>query len=311
MPISRFGALAGTARLAIAPARVPRAPRTGPRQLGHVNRLLGHRPTQFPVPAVRRARALTALGLIRARRGDPNPSGPLDEALAIAQCTGEFQRTAPIVVARAEAAWLVGNNETVAEETRGALDLARRRQRRWIVGELAYWRNRADLRDELAPHELPTPYGLAIAGEWAAAGHAWSAIGCPYESALALADGAEPACRTAIEQLRQEGARRAAARVIQQMRERRTPAAPSGPRLCTLLNPTGLTPRELEVLALLPSGLRNAEISQRFVISEKTVDHHVSAVLRKLGVRNRREASVEAARLGIGQPHLDRTTLTL
>jgi DNA-binding NarL/FixJ family response regulator len=99
--------------------------------------------------------------------------------------------------------------------------------------------------------------------------------------------------------------------VIQQMRERRTPAAPSGPRLCTLLNPAGLTPRELEVLALLPSGLRNAEIAQRFVISEKTVDHHVSAVLRKLGVRNRREASVEAARLGIGQPHLDRTTLTL
>ncbi|HTP23704.1 MAG TPA: LuxR C-terminal-related transcriptional regulator [Solirubrobacteraceae bacterium] len=47
------------------------------------------------------------------------------------------------------------------------------------------------------------------------------------------------------------------------------------------------------------------------VIAEKTVDRHVSAVLRKLGVRGRREASVEAARLGIGQPQLERTPLTL
>ena len=59
------------------------------------------------------------------------------------------------------------------------------------------------------------------------------------------------------------------------------------------------------------SYLRNAEIAQRLVVSEKTVDHHVSAVLRKLGVRNRREASVEAARLGIGRPHLDHTAQTM
>ena len=262
-------------------------------------------------PPVPRARALTALGLIRARRGDPDPSAPLDEALAIAQRIGEFQRTASIAVARAEAAWLVGDDDAVANETGVVLELARRRKTRWIVGELAYWRYQAGLRDELAPHELARPYGLATAGKWAAAGLAWSAIGCPYESALVLAGGDQPAFRTAIEQLRQVGAHRAAAAVIQRMRERGTPTARSGPRLRTLANPAGLTPRELEVLALLPSGLRNAEIAQRLVVSEKTVDHHVSAVLRKLGVRNRREASVEAARLGIGRPHLDHTAQTM
>ena len=262
-------------------------------------------------PPVARARALTALGLIRARRGDPDSSGPLDEALAIAQCTGEFHRTAAIAAARAESAWLVGDYEAVAHQTETVFELARRRQTRWIVGELAYWRRQAGLRDDLAPRELARPYGLATAAQWAAAGHEWRALGCPYESALAFADGDQSACQAAIEQLRQLGARRTAATVIERMRERRTPAARSGPRPRTLANPAGLTPRELEVLGLLPSGLRNAEIAQQLVVSEKTVDHHVSAVLRKLGVRNRREASVEAARFGIGQPQPEHTALTL
>jgi DNA-binding CsgD family transcriptional regulator len=262
-------------------------------------------------PPVARARALTALGLIRARRGDPDSSSALDEALAIAQCTGEFQRTALIVAARAEAAWLVGDHDSVAGETGAAFELARRREAPWIVGELAYWRYQAGLRDELAPHELAKPYALATAGDWAGAGHLWRALGCPYESALALSDGDQPACRSALAQLRDLGARHAATTVIGRMREHQTPAARSGPRWRTLANPAGLTPRELEVLALLPSGLRNADIAQRLVVSEKTVDHHVSAVLRKLGARNRRQASLVAARLGIGQPQLDARALTL
>jgi DNA-binding NarL/FixJ family response regulator len=45
------------------------------------------------------------------------------------------------------------------------------------------------------------------------------------------------------------------------------------------------------VLALLAADLRNAEIAARPHISEKTVDHHVSAILVKLGVRSRREVA--------------------
>ena len=72
---------------------------------------------------------------------------------------------------------------------------------------------------------------------------------------------------------------------------------PRGPRPSTRENPGGLTARELDVLALLAEGLRNAQIAERLVVSEKTVDHHVSAILRKLDVRTRGEASAEAARL--------------
>jgi DNA-binding NarL/FixJ family response regulator len=53
------------------------------------------------------------------------------------------------------------------------------------------------------------------------------------------------------------------------------------------------------VLGLLSEGLRNAEIAQRLFLSGKTVDHHVSAILRKLGVRTRVQAAAEATRLGI------------
>jgi DNA-binding NarL/FixJ family response regulator len=60
-----------------------------------------------------------------------------------------------------------------------------------------------------------------------------------------------------------------------------------------------LTARELEVLELLAEGLRNAEIAQRLVVADKTVDHHVSSILRKLDARTRGEATAQAGRLGI------------
>jgi DNA-binding NarL/FixJ family response regulator len=60
-----------------------------------------------------------------------------------------------------------------------------------------------------------------------------------------------------------------------------------------------LTDRELEVLELVGAGLRNAEIAKRLFLAERTVDHHVSAILRKLEVESRSEAARAAARLGL------------
>jgi DNA-binding NarL/FixJ family response regulator len=50
----------------------------------------------------------------------------------------------------------------------------------------------------------------------------------------------------------------------------------------------------LDVLRLLHEGLRNLEIAEQLVLSEKTVDHHVSAILRKLGVHTRAAAAARA-----------------
>jgi DNA-binding CsgD family transcriptional regulator len=113
---------------------------------------------------------------------------------------------------------------------------------------------------------------------------------------LALADADQEApLRRALEELARLRARPAADLVARRLRELGVRRLPRRPRRATAANPAGLTARELEVLALLAADLRNADIAARLHISEHTVDHHVSAILAKLGVRSRREAARVAA----------------
>jgi DNA-binding CsgD family transcriptional regulator/tetratricopeptide (TPR) repeat protein len=244
--------------------------------------------------------ALVVLGLVRARRGDPGQWAPLQEAWALAEPTQELPRLAPVAAARAEAAWLEGDRDAVAEATEGALPLALERKWGSLAGELADWRRRAGL-DHAIPAEVPEPYVLQLTGQWALAAERWRELGCPYEAALALADAdEEEPLRRALDELARLGARPAADVVAQRLRELGVRRLPRRPRRATAANPAGLTARELEVLGLLGADLRNAEIAARLHIAEKTVDHHVSAILAKLGVRSRREAAGVAAERQIG-----------
>jgi DNA-binding CsgD family transcriptional regulator len=72
---------------------------------------------------------------------------------------------------------------------------------------------------------------------------------------------------------------------------------PAGPRTATRADPLGLTRREREVLNLICAGHSNAEIAAELFLSAKTVDHHVSAVLAKLGTPTREAAAAHVARL--------------
>jgi DNA-binding NarL/FixJ family response regulator len=83
------------------------------------------------------------------------------------------------------------------------------------------------------------------------------------------------------------------------MRERGI-RVPQGPRRATRANPAGLTARQLEVLGLVVDGLTNAEIAEQLVVSERTAEHHVAAVLTKLGAATRRDAARRASELQIG-----------
>ena len=93
------------------------------------------------------------------------------------------------------------------------------------------------------------------------------------------------------------GAAPAVALVRRRLRGLGVARLPRRPQPGTLANPAGLTDRQLEILRLVAAGLSNAEIAQRLVVSTRTVDHHVSAVLAKLGVPTRREAAARAAEL--------------
>jgi two-component system, NarL family, response regulator len=63
-----------------------------------------------------------------------------------------------------------------------------------------------------------------------------------------------------------------------------------------------LSERELEVLALLTEGKRNQEIAAALCITQRTAEHHVNNIRRKLSVRNRTEAAMAALKRGIIQP---------
>jgi DNA-binding NarL/FixJ family response regulator len=74
---------------------------------------------------------------------------------------------------------------------------------------------------------------------------------------------------------------------------------PAGARTATKAHPRGLTAREQQILDLLSQGQSNEEISASLFISVRTVEHHVSAILGKLGVTTRKGAAGEALKLGL------------
>lgn len=135
------------------------------------------RPSTLP-----RTLGLVVLATVRVRRGEPGYRQLLDEARELADPTGEMQWIAPVAAARAEAAWLEGDHDGVAAATDAALRLAVDRRASWLIGELAYWRSLAAIRDELP--SMSNPYGLALAGHPERAAQRWAELGCPYEHAL-------------------------------------------------------------------------------------------------------------------------------
>jgi DNA-binding NarL/FixJ family response regulator len=141
-----------------------------------------------------------------------------------------------------------------------------------------------------------------IRRDWGEAADAFGTVGWEYDRALmlSLVDD-ESSLAEAIEIARRLGAEPLARRVANRMRELGL-RIPAGPREVTRANPAGLTARQLEVLALLGEGLTNAEIAERLVVSQRTAEHHVAAVLTKLGASSRREAAERAVELRLVAP---------
>jgi DNA-binding CsgD family transcriptional regulator/tetratricopeptide (TPR) repeat protein len=242
-----------------------------------------------------RAEALAVLATVRARRGDPAPPGALAEAAAT--YAGDPASAAQVASAEAEVAWLDGRPRDIDALTQNAL--AADGETPWPYAELVLWRHRAGLGASL-DRPLPEPIALELDGRHAEAAAVWERMGCPYEAAVALclADD-EDAIAEAHRRLQAVGAAPAAKIAARRLRERGVRGVARGPRATTLSNPAQLTARELGVLDLVAAGLSNAEVAERLFVSPRTVDSHVSALLRKLDARTRGEAVAAARRMGI------------
>ena len=238
-------------------------------------------------------------GLVTLRRTGSGRAD-LDAAWDLALRLDEPLRVMPAAAALVEQAWVTGRPDArvaQAVEILGRFDLP---GLEWARGDLAGWLLRVDPQLATADLDVSAPHRLQLDGRHLEAAAGWAKLEAPFDQAMELVASEQPdALRQGLGILDRLGADAVAARLRQDLRDRGVAGIPARARSATLSNPAGLTARELEVLALLDEGLSNSELAGRLYISPKTADHHVSSILAKLRVPDRRQAARAGRELGM------------
>lgn len=253
--------------------------------------------THAPVALIR---PRTVGGSIQVRRGDDSGVALVEDARDVAGNLYDIQRLGPVMVALAELQWL-GKVEA-SDDLLYSAGLARASGHVRYQAELSLWCHRLGIDGPDLPARGPAPLLAELRGDWQAAVTAWEDMGLPYYRTLTLAFSDNPdAMREAVV----EASRLGASTTVDRIRARLRGAGHRvgrGPGKATLANPGGLTQRQVDVVQLLARSLTNQEIAAQLFISRKTVDHHVSAILTRLGVENRRRAGEWAIEEGLAPP---------
>lgn len=235
-------------------------------------------------------------GLVRSRTalrlGDAAAMSQMLDVLKDALATDELQHVVPARLGLIEAAWLFDLNDLAQEHMTALLALSESDRHPWNIGERAVWARRLGLGDMGVPADLPEPYVLELAGQPQAAFAAWQALGLPYAGAIALTQSPGHSDLVQALQIFEDIGAEAGIAKIRRLSSARgldaqLPNRRRGPYKGARDHPLGLTTREQEILSLLAKGYTNREISDRLSRSQRTVEHHVSAVLGKLNASSR------------------------
>lgn len=227
--------------------------------------------------------AASVLAQVNARMGRASAKEELLKLLDCALSTKEPQRIAPIRIALAEAAWLAGDMNEAYAQAKTALSNNEAVQA-WDAGELYCWAYRTGRPILPLPEGMPEAVRLECEGRLAAAAESYSRMGMPFARAMMLyiMEGepqGKPLDRINLNMKKFEnGATQLDGRQRGQYAASREHVA-------------GLTFKEQQVLRLLSEGASNAMIAETLNRSIRTVEHHVSTVLSKLGVNNRNAAA--------------------
>ncbi|MFE0753471.1 ATP-binding protein [Inquilinus sp. NPDC058860] len=251
------------------------------------------------LPVVMHLPALTVLGRVRVRLGQPGGPALLQQALQEGLPTGEPQRIIPVRLALTEAAWLAEDLDAGRAQLAALAAMGLDAFSPWDVGELAVWWRRCGMAEALPAPEtrMLEARSAELRGDPSAAATEWTRLGLPYEAALALMQvrdaDAGAALAGAVTMLEAVEARSAAA-LTRKLAQRlgvtvQLPKARRGPYTAARHHPLGLTQNEQQVLALIAEGKSNKEIARNLSRSPRTIEHQVSAVLGKFSAANRME----------------------
>lgn len=249
-------------------------------------------------PAVRpgmRYHAALAMAFAQMRRMGPEAESWLDEAGRLAQASASCRDITQIHTAAIEQAFLAGRLDDATRHCARAEEIASGPVGAALREELACWQARIDDRNEQAPRPR-------LASDPPGRAEALKDKGLPFEAAMArlLSGGAEPGGTfgQAIAEFESIGAeagvalaRRLASDHAIRVQE---PGRKRGPYRAARAHPLGLTRREVEILRLMVNGDGNREIAAKLGRSLRTVEHHVSAILGKMGLDNRIQAAIHA-----------------
>lgn len=205
---------------------------------------------------------------------------------------GEPDSVVPVALALAEAAWLREDAAAGAAVVLKALAVCKNLSA-WDRGELMCWYERAGHDAQgLTGGPIAPPTQVELAGDLEEAAARWEALQMPRNHAYALMamtdrPDALSAAIAMFDRINCVASAQYGRRLARRLATAGLKGIKTGPRAAARANRFGLTPKERQIAAHLAQGHSNHQIATAVSRSERTVEHHVSTVLAKLGAKRR------------------------